>query len=271
MQPRTPGLHNLTVDVLQECASDLEARGLTSATSLALAHTILINTFGGDFWVRNLTKAASKLPILKDKPHSGAIHLAHMLWLLRDCEGFSDFLDRNRDLDLESAYYELFAARMLLKASSAVKFVRPVSQRGRDFDLLAYDFLGRYHEFSVEVKARRKALASARSMRSFLAKHRSQLPQSGPGGLFCKLEGVADGPPADHTFAEVSHWLRGTGRVDYVFLCWDASPDAARIELRYEVIDAQGRAGPILGTTPYAPTVPSYIASLGLASMEDRA
>ncbi|MFM5944931.1 MAG: hypothetical protein ACKO9G_16460, partial [Dolichospermum sp.] len=108
MKEREPGIHNLTPEIIWEQIEDLEKIGITleSGLELGLAHSVIINTLGGDFYIKECTSYGDKQKFFRNKADTRIIHLAHMLWCLRIYSGFQEFLERNRKVDFESAYYE---------------------------------------------------------------------------------------------------------------------------------------------------------------------
>jgi len=80
---RTPGLHNLTREIMREQIEDLSKIGLSHALELGLAQSVIINTLGSEFWAKECTTFGSKQTFFSEKSDVRIIHLAHMLWELR--------------------------------------------------------------------------------------------------------------------------------------------------------------------------------------------
>ncbi|MBE9256121.1 hypothetical protein [Dolichospermum sp. LEGE 00246] len=98
MQPRTPRIHNLCPEIFHEQIEDLRKIGidLSSGLELALAQSVIVNTLGGDFWAKECTTFGRRQDFFANKGDVRIIHLAHMLWSLKDQEGFAEFL-KNKD------------------------------------------------------------------------------------------------------------------------------------------------------------------------------
>lgn len=62
MQAKTSGIHNLRPEIFYEVIEDLREIGidLSSGLELALAQTVIVNTLGGDFWVKECTTFGEK-------------------------------------------------------------------------------------------------------------------------------------------------------------------------------------------------------------------
>lgn len=224
MKQRKPGLENLTEEIVHETIDDFRKIGLNSKESieLGLAQLIIINTLGGNFWAKECTTFGEKQIFFKNKSDVKIIHLAGMLWSLKDSVCFEEFLEKNNNNDFESTYYECVAAHWFLKNSSKIEFVIPISKKGSDFDIKIYNFYN-YKILNLEVKARRESFQNEKSVDNFLKKLRTQLPSNGSGAVLCKLELSADSLGQEQLVASTKKFLCNTNRIDFVVYCWDVA------------------------------------------------
>lgn len=241
---RESGLHQLNAGVVREQVSELRNIGITDtpALQLALSHYVIINTLGGDFWAQECTTFGEQQEFFRTKRDVRKTHLAHMLWCIRDADGFSDFLRKNNTNEFESTYYEVFCAYLFHQQSSSIELIVPQGTKGADFDLRVSEFkcMG---DLNVEVKARRAVFQTAKQLSNYLNKCRTQLPSSGPGVIFCKVEIRNDSISTDETIATTGAFLRNTDRVLFVVYCCDATTVDNAIALQCLAIDAAGPMG----------------------------
>ena len=98
-------LARLTIKELMRVTTGLKKTGVTSRESLifGLAQFIFIHTLGPDFWAKEcLNKFKGQQDFFREKFFIRVIHLSHMFWKLRRCEGFQNFLTKNDRKDFES-------------------------------------------------------------------------------------------------------------------------------------------------------------------------
>lgn len=261
---RVPGLENLNADVLRETVGDLRNLGLAepSEVEFALAQTIIINSLGGEFWAKECTSCGEKQAFFGHKHDVRVVHLAHMLWCIKDSHGFRDFLSKNDRNRFESTYYECTAAHWFLKSSASIQFVVPRGERGADFDIVVNGFsMGL--DLNVEVKARSASFSTEKQVRNYLGSHRSQLPANGGGVIFCKLERPELGIGQQALVEETRTFILGTSRIVFVVYCWDAASQANAIALQYLAVDSFGRMGSIFPAATKA-TIPEFMRAAGL-------
>jgi len=259
MKPRHPSPKNLNVEILAEEIAGLNSIGIKegSAITHALAGSIIINALGGNFWAKECTTFGEKQEFFRIKSDVKVVHLAHMLWLLKDIYGFEAFLEKNQLNEFESTYYECTAASWFVRSSAHVELVIPRQKRGSDFDVLVSEFNGT-QKLNVEVKARRRHFDSAKQLKNFLNRHRSQLPPNENGAFFCKLAITHESIPQDELTSTTQKFLASTNRVGFVIYCWDCSPRENEIAHKYVAINECGDMGPIFEQNR-APTVPAYL------------
>lgn len=266
MKQRQPGLENLTPEILQEEVSGLHEIGIRDpeAIQLALAQCIIINSLGGQFWAKECTTFGSKQEFFIQKSDVRVVHLAHVLWCLKECPGFNDFLKKNDQSNFESTYYEAVVAYLFLKESSSVELVIPSQVRGTDFDLRIQRFRD-YAILNVEVKARRKTFKSEKQALDFLKRHRSQLPGDMNGAIFSKIETGSESIDKASLTSATKRFLNDTSRVKFVVYCWDASSAQSAIALGYYAVSLDGDMGAIFGSAA-RPIVPRFIIDAGIVN-----
>ncbi|MFM5975493.1 MAG: hypothetical protein ACKPCG_22480 [Dolichospermum sp.] len=248
MKEREPGIHNLTPEIIWEQIEDLEKIGITleSGLELGLAHSVIINTLGGDFYIKECTSYGDKQKFFRNKADTRIIHLAHMLWCLRIYSGFQEFLERNRKVDFESAYYEVTAAHWFSRVAESICFVIPTGVKGSDFDIKVNKFLS-YDFLYVEVKARQQAFTNKNQIQDLFNKARKQLPENGNGVIFCKLELSEKLKQEDFIHAAQS-CLKTSNRISFIVFCWDAWTFLEEaICLKYFASDKDGEMHNIFG------------------------
>ena len=110
------------------------------------------------------------------------VKLGHMLYALRECQGYDAFISSLKTRDLAPTFFELWVANILYQNNFIVEFVQAKGQKGEDYDLFAErDGIS----LSVEAKSRRAGIVLAKNkLRSTLETARKQLPSSGPGIIF---------------------------------------------------------------------------------------
>lgn len=84
--------------------------------------------------------------------------------------------------DFRSSFYELTAPRAFLLKGYQIRLVEPTSQKGADFDFLAYR---EDERINAEVTALTRPEFSEESALSALNKKRKQLPKNAPAVIFC--------------------------------------------------------------------------------------
>ncbi|MFN9675306.1 MAG: hypothetical protein ACK552_23145 [Microcystis sp.] len=256
MQSRTPGIHNLCPEIFHEQIEDLRKIGidLYSGLELALAQSVIINTLGGYFWAKECTTFGHRQDFFANKSDVRIIHLAHMLWSLKDQEGFAEFL-RNKDTNnFESTYYELTAAYWFLKSSKSVRLVVESGVKGADFDIEVKEFF-LYNSLNVEVKAKQIDFTTEQQIINKFKKTRSQLPQDGNGVIFCKVN--LSGLLTQKELIQAAQiFLKSTKRIAFIVYCWDSwNLIQEGIALAYIAVNREGEMHSIFGesSTPVRP------------------
>lgn len=256
MQSRTPGIHNLCPEIFHEQIEDLRKIGidLYSGLELALAQSVIINTLGGYFWAKECTTFGHRQDFFANKSDVRIIHLAHMLWSLKDQEGFAEFL-RNKDTNnFESTYYELTAAYWFLKSSKSVRLVVESGVKGADFDIEVKEFF-LYNSLNVEVKAKQIDFTTEQQIINKFKKTRSQLPQDGNGVIFCKVN--LSGLLTQKKLIQAAQiFLKSTNRIAFIVYCWDSwNLIQEGIALAYIAVNREGEMHSIFGesSTPVRP------------------
>jgi hypothetical protein len=250
MQARTPGIYNLRPEIFYEQIEDLRKIGidLSSGLELALAQSVIINTLGGDFWANECTSFGQKQDFFANKGAVRIIYLAHMLWSLKDQDGFAEFLIKNSKDDFEPTYYEVTAAYLFLKNSESIRFVIPTYIKGSDFDIEVRNFFP-YGSLNVEVKARQKAFSTGKQALDRFKQTRKQLPKDGNGVIFCKIE-LSELLTQEELIRAAQDCLKTTNRISFIVYCWDAWNFIQEgIALAYKAVDQNGEMNSIFGET----------------------
>ncbi|MEL6064159.1 MULTISPECIES: hypothetical protein [unclassified Methylobacterium] len=232
-------MHNLTPAVMWETMQDLTRLGFAHAVEIGLAHTVIINSLGGDFWANECTSFGDKQPLFAKKSDVIAIHLAHMIWKLKSAAGFESFIKRAKLKDFEGAYYELYTANLFAKVADHVDFVVPTNARGSDFDLKVYGFLEK-PILNVEVKARNKTLKSPKRVIDFLKDAKSQLAKGEPGSIVFKVQIGPDSISQAELNETIARFIKSTSRVDFVTYVWDASKFQNSLWMSHQTVDGNG-------------------------------
>ncbi len=259
MKQRSPGLENLTPECLREVVSDLQKIGIDNHFDFCLAQTIIINTFGYEFWAKECTSLGKKQDFFTQKSDTKIIHLADMLWCLKDCLGFNFFLDRGKNNNnFESTYFECYAAYSFLKESDSIEFIIPSQIRGKDFDIKVSNFKSQIKSLNVEVKARKEVFDTDKKLMSFLKQHRNQLPDNQIGAFYLKIEISPESISQKKIIEITQDFLRNTGRVHFVIYCWDCIPDEDAIVMKYFSVDSNGLMESIFSSS-FDIKIPSFI------------
>lgn len=257
MQARTSGIHNLHPEIFYEQIEDLKKIGMDSSSLLeiCLAQSVIINTLGGEFWAKECTTFGQKQDFFANKGDARIIHLAHMLWSLKDQDGFAEFLVKNSKDDFEPTYYEVTAAHWFLKNSESIRFVIPVSVKESDFDIEVRKFFP-YGCLNVEVKAR-KSFSTEKQIVDRLKQARKQLPKDGNGVVFCKIE-LSELLTQEKLIRASQDFLRTTNRIVFIIYCWDSWNFLQEgIALAYMAVDRNGVMHSIFGE-PSIPLRPKF-------------
>lgn len=256
MQPRTPRIHNLCPEIFHEQIEDLRKIGidLSSGLELALAQSVIVNTLGGDFWAKECTTFGRRQDFFANKGDVRIIHLAHMLWSLKDQEGFAEFLKNKDRSNFESTYYEVTSAHWFLKSSKSIRLVVESGVKGADFDIEVKGFFP-YDSLNVEVKAKQIDFTTEQQIINKFKKTRSQLPKDGNGVIFCKIN--LSGLLTQEEFIRATQtFLKSTNRIAFIVYCWD-SWDLIQegIALAYIAVNREGEMHSIFGesSTPVRP------------------
>jgi hypothetical protein len=244
---RKPSLEYLNHSEMSATIEDLEKIGISTENGLeiALAHQIIINTLGLEFYKRECTSySTTKQPFFNEKQYVRQVHLANCLWKLRECVGYKEFLRREQKGDFESAYYELVVAAWFRQISSDVQLVIPSGRKSYDFDIKAKNVLG-FPTLNVEIKARSQSFKDRKVLSDYLAKSRQQLPQDGDGAIFLKIMIDEDSISQNIIRDTIVRFLKGTDRVKLVVYIWDVDIRDRAIALSYEAINRNGIMKPI--------------------------
>lgn len=196
----------------------------------AMAMEVVLTTLGPDWWKKNCITKASKpdefLAVSEESEDSEYDHqdrivkLGHMLYALRECKGYDEFVSALATRDLAPTFFELWVANILSQNNFTVEFVKAKGQKGEDYDLFA-ERCGK--SLSVEAKSRRAGIILAeKKLRSTLETARKQLPSSGPGVIFVSIPSAwTINPNAEDIIGNcINSFFRNSARVNFVVLIW---------------------------------------------------
>jgi hypothetical protein len=196
----------------------------------AMAMEVILRTLGPEWWKKNCTTTAIKpdefLAVLEDSEdnnythHDRIVQLGHMLYVLKECKGYSAFISSLKKRDLAPAFFELQVACLLYEDDYVIEFVETKGQKGEDYDLIAKR--DETH-ISIEVKSRREGVVlNEKTLSNRLAAARKQLPVSGPSMIFVSIphEWTMD-KNAESVIGDcVNSFFRNSSRVNYIVLIW---------------------------------------------------
>ena len=240
-------MNELTTEGLRADADSLPET-LRDLADVALGGLIIRRILGKEFYDREVhSQGEGQTTFFRERYEVRVVWTADLLWRLKDVPGFDAFLRKNGNRQFESTHFELEASDMVASAAGEIEFVVPSGILGRDFDLQAKGLWG-HDSVNVEFKRRNEPFRNEKMLKDYLSGIRKQLPAGGVGVVFCKVNqrdhAITQGQIED----QIEKWLRTTGRVHYVALCWDPfEDDPLATGLEYVVIGREGRAGHRLG------------------------
>ena len=239
MTPSLPGLHNLNIEALNDSMNDMTGIVAKADIQFGLAQEIIGNALGPNFWQRECTTFGKKQPFMASKSAVVMMHLAHMLWSLKDAPGFEDFLKRADMKKIEGAYYELYVATMFTDTGSKVEFNKPKLQKGADFDLLVSNFRN-FETLNVEVKARNQVFPDQSHAINKLGMARRQLPPQEAGAIVMKIKASDRSMSNEELDAAIVRFLGNTDRVKFVTYIYDRSKFENSLWLTRRTLDKNG-------------------------------
>lgn len=213
----------VTREQLEEVKQHFASEG-KSIQKYAMAIEIIVSTLGSEWWNRHFWTKPD--PYLKTDPSSRSeqfhrvIMLAHMLYALRDANGYEQFIETLKTRGFDSGeIFELHVATMLQRSGFVVSFVEETGQKGEDYDLhvTKNDIL-----INVEVKRRRSPSFSKKTLQYALNEARRQMPPDGPGIIFVAIPAEWTHKAGTEEIAAncIQSLFRNTGRVNSVVLVW---------------------------------------------------
>lgn len=155
--------------------------------------------------------------------HLNVVRLAHMLFQLRNAQGYDEFVSSLMTRDFESVFFELHAASLLFQNSCDVQFVKNSGIKGQDYDL---QLLVEKKPVAVEVKSRRAApITDRKKLKNALSEARKQLPTDIPGIICISISAEFHlSPEFSHAELEIeaalSDFMKSTKRVNRVLVFW---------------------------------------------------
>ncbi len=224
----------LTKEELEEIKVEYAHMGYVGQWT-AMAWAVIITTLGPDWWEKHWeTARTSKDYFLKlGKEYSREDHifqhrmiiLGHMLYALKDAQGYETFISSLKTGDIESTFFELLVAELLQRNGFSIEFIAESGKKTEDYDVRANI---NDSEFCVEAKSRRDGIIlNEKTLTNTLQKARKQLPSTLPGIIFISIpEQWTREPTVENIIGEcVKAFLRNTGRVNYVVIVWNIHVD----------------------------------------------
>ena len=184
----------LTKEKLDETKLEFASKGYVMQW-YAMASEVILTTLGPEWWKTNCISSANKPDEFlafdeasedtKFDHQDRIVKLGHMLFALRESEGFEAFIAALVTRDLAPTFFELWVANILKQNEYSVEFVEAGGKKGEDYDLIARKNGIALH---VEAKSRRDGVVlEEKTLRNALGKARKQLPSSGPGSVFVSI------------------------------------------------------------------------------------
>jgi hypothetical protein len=112
------------------------------------------------------------------------IHVGETLFSLRSTSGFAHLCRRLGRKRLRSAFFEMWAAKMLFKAGFEIHARRELTIRKEDFDFWC---VRDQERINIEVTTLTRESFSANNIMNALTKKRKQVPDTDPAILFCAI------------------------------------------------------------------------------------
>ena len=204
---------------LEKTVADFNAKNLPRACwSMAISFEIIAESFGIDFITREFLDGKRELNFTNiDDPFF--FHLSDLLWRLKGCEGFQEFIEREKTKSKEPLYYELYCASWLLSISDSVEFKQLSGTKGDDYDLFAKSCMG-FEEFYVEVKARTREFESTSALQNFLKKAKKQLPPingiTNSSAIMFKIMASNNSIPQSDLDYAIKRFIENTSKISHV-------------------------------------------------------
>jgi hypothetical protein len=150
------------------------------------------------------------------------IYLAEALFNLQDVGGFPRLISDLRKKDVESTVAEIEGALILHAAGIPFAFVKPIQQRGKDYDLEIRVSDGSTAAAEIKCKVESTKLSEPTVMEA-LERAEKQLPIDKPCFLFMKIpEAWNRDSGCEQTLTGIMrNYFGGTSRITTVFVWWE--------------------------------------------------
>lgn len=193
-----------------------------------MASQVLLFTLGRKWWNDNCAVISKSTdPFLRINENSQdelnlerdrIIKLGHMIYGLKNQEGYKVFINSLKRRDLESVFFELRTANMLHEDGYKVRFVKETGVKTADYDLHCKII---DDEFCVEVKSRRDGIIlSEKTLTNTLKKAKGQLPKNMPCVIFVSIpyQWIQDAGSESLIESCIKHFLNNTKRINFVIV-----------------------------------------------------
>jgi hypothetical protein len=224
---------------------DFKDSNLPSACLQAFfAFEIIAKTFGIDFIKREFLDDKNGL-FFRNIDDPFFFHLSDLIWTLKDCKGFPEFIERERTKSKESLYYELVCASWFLRISDTVEFIKPRGLKGQDYDLLAKNCM-KLDNLSIEVKTRILSFSKKNSIKRYLKDAVKQLPKDefSASAIMFRVSNLNNGISQYDLDKIISKIIKLSANISYIIYLWPLNailPDEQRLlSFAYRSINKYG-------------------------------
>jgi len=193
-----------------------------------MASQVLLFTLGRNWWKDNcavISESTDPFLIFNENSQEELnlerdriIKLGHMVYGLKNQEGYKVFINSLKRGDLESDYFELRTANMLHEDGYNVRFVKETGVKTADYDLHCKII---DEEFCVEAKSRRDGIIlSEKTLTNTLKKAKGQLPKSMPCVIFVSIpyQWIQDAEAESIIESCIKNFLNNTKRINFVIV-----------------------------------------------------
>lgn len=193
-----------------------------------MASQVLLFTLGRKWWQDNCTDISEpRDPFLRFNKNSQdelnlerdrVIKLGHMIYGLKNLEGYKVFINSLKRRDLESVFFELRTANMLHEDGYKVRFIKETGVKTADYDLHCKI---KNEEFCVEAKSRRDGIIlSEKTLTNTLKKAKGQLPKNMSCVIFVSIpyQWTQDSGAENLIESCIKQFLNNTKRINFVII-----------------------------------------------------
>lgn len=155
--------------------------------------------------------------------HLTIVRLGHMLFLMRNYQGFEGLMEDLSNRNIEPVFFELRAAALFVQNNYPIQFIRPIGVKGEDYDL---ETVIDGQRVAIEVKTRRSGpIKNANSLKNALKRAKEQISRKRPGIICIVITDEYETlESTHHVKKEIDDKLRaflyGTKRVNDIIVFW---------------------------------------------------